>query len=71
MDIPDNFKYIVFVMIVLGVYLLNNINIEFIYRKFRKNGLDLEKIAKENNLNKEKFEQILSKIREGRNYEWK
>ena len=70
-NIPDNFKYIVFVMIVLGVYLLNNINIEFIYRKFRKNGLDLEKIAKENNLNKEKLEQILSKIREGRNYEWK
>ena len=70
-EVPNGVKYLVFAIIVIGVYLLNNINFEFIYQKFRKNGLDLEKIAKENNLNKEKLEQILSKIREGRNYEWK
>jgi len=70
-EVPNSIKYLVFAIIVLGVYLANNINFEFIHRKFRKNGLDLEKIAKENNLNKEKLEQILSKIREGRNYEWK
>ncbi len=70
-NVPNYVKYIVFVMIVIGAYLVNYVNFGFVLYKFKKKNLDLEKIAKENNLNKEKLEQIMFKIRKGRNYEWK
>ncbi|NPA62805.1 MAG: DUF4350 domain-containing protein [Methanococci archaeon] len=69
-NLSNDSKFVIFSLIVIGSFIFSTVDLSKIIKfgfRFR-NKKFLEKIAEENNINMEKLNEIISKIKEGRNY---
>ncbi|EHP88355.1 DUF4350 domain-containing protein [Methanotorris formicicus] len=65
-NLSNNTKFIIFSLIVIGIFIINNIDFSRIIKFKRKTSL--EKIAEENNIDINELNRVISKIKEGKNY---